>query len=116
MTLNFDHELILAEKYDALYSYKKVRGYLPGSDYHRGMIVGVKNRDGNAYVRFHQADTLELFFTRLEDRDVKIARYHVYCGSYGADIVRTVAVHSRLFYLHASNCQSRREAYERHEV
>lgn len=75
------------------------------------MIVGVENRDGNANVRFHQADTLERFFTRLEKRNVKIARYRADCGSYSEDIVRMVAAHSELFYLRASNCQSRREAY-----
>ena len=30
VTLDFDHEFIPAEKYDALYSYKKARGYFPG--------------------------------------------------------------------------------------
>lgn len=115
VTLDFDHEFIPTEKYDALYSYKKARGYFPGVATIGGMIVGVENRDGNANVRFHQADTLERFFSRLEERDVKVVRYRADCGSYSEDIVKMVAAHSKLFYLRASNCQSRREIYEQHK-
>ncbi|EJW96863.1 hypothetical protein EVA_15013 [gut metagenome] len=32
------------------------------------MIVGIENRDGNANVKFHQSNTLEHIFARLEKR------------------------------------------------
>lgn len=114
VTLNFDHEFLPTEKHDALYSYKKARGYLLGVATVGGMIVGVENRDGNGNVKFHQTDTLERFFARLEDRDVRIASYRADCGSYSEDVVKMVAAHSKWFYLRASNCQSRREAFEQH--
>lgn len=114
VTLDFDHEFITAEKFDALFSYKKARGYFPGVATIGSMIVGVENRDGNANVRFHQADTLERFFTRLEERSIRIARYRADCGSYGEDVVKMVSAHSRLFYLRASNCQSRKIDYEKY--
>ena len=56
--LDFDHQLIAADKKDAKYSYKKADGYFPGVASIGGLIAGVENRDGNANVRFHQADTL----------------------------------------------------------
>lgn len=114
VTLDFDHEFIPAEKFDALFSYKKKRGYFPGVATIGSMIVGVENRDGNANVRFHQADTLKRFFTRLEERGIKIARYRADCGSYSEDIVKMVSAHSQSFYLRASNSQSRKTDYEKH--
>ena len=80
VTLDFDHEFIPAEKYDALYSYKKARGYFPGVATIGGLIVGIENRDGNANVKFHQSDTLSRFFTRLEKRNIKIANFRADCG------------------------------------
>lgn len=113
VTLDFDHEFIPAEKYDALYSYKKARGYFPGVATIGGMIVGIENRDGNANVKFHQSDTLEHFFTRLEKRGVKVAKFRADCGSYSEDIVKMVSKHSERFYLRASNCSSRLETFEK---
>lgn len=112
VTLDFDHEFIPAEKYDAKFSYKKRRGYFPAVATIGGMIVGVENRDGNSNVKFHQADTLERFFIRLEDHDIKVNRYRADCGSYSKDIVQMVNKHSNRFYLRASNCQSRKIDYE----
>ena len=45
------------------------------------MIVGIENRDGNANVRFHQQDTLERFYTRLEGKGITINRSRMDCGS-----------------------------------
>lgn len=58
--LDFDHQFILTEKYDTLYSYKKERGYFPGVATIGPLIVGVENRAAN--VRFRQADTLKRIF------------------------------------------------------
>lgn len=115
VTLDFDHEFIPAEKYDALYSYKKARGYFPGVATIGGLIVGIENRDGNANVKFHQSDTLSRFFTRLEKRNIDIANFRADCGSYSEDIIKVVLEHSKRFYLRASNCMSRLEAFEKHK-
>ena len=45
------------------------------------MIVGIENRDGNANVRFHQQDTLERIYTRLEGKGITINRSRMDCGS-----------------------------------
>ena len=115
VTLDFDHEFIPAEKYDALYSYKKARGYFPGVATIGGLIVGIENRDGNANVKFHQSDTLSRFFTRLEKRNIDIANFRADCGSYSEDIIKVVLEHSKRFYLRASNCMSRLEAFEKYK-
>ena len=64
--LDFDHQFIATEKYDAKPTYKKFTGYSPGIAVIGDHIVGIENRDGNANVRFHQQDTLERVFTRLQ--------------------------------------------------
>lgn len=115
VTLDFDHEFIPAEKYDALYSYKKEKWYFPGVATVGGLIVGVESRDGNANVHFHQEDTLKRFFERLESRGITIARFRADCGSYSKEIVRTALDHSIHFYIRASNCQSRLSDFEGYE-
>ena len=60
--LDFDHQFIETEKYDAKPTYKKFFGYSPGVAVIGDMIVGIENRDGNTNVRFNQKDTLERFF------------------------------------------------------
>ena len=61
--LDFDHQFIETEKYDAKMTYKKFTGYSPGVAVIGDLIVGIENRDGNANVRFHQQDTLERIFS-----------------------------------------------------
>ena len=57
--LDFDHQFIQTEKYDAKRTYKKFLGYSPGVAVIGDNIVGIENRDGNANVRFCQQHTLE---------------------------------------------------------
>ncbi len=113
--LDFDQEMIETEKEDALFSYKKKRGYFPGCATIGGMIVGVENRDGNTNVKFMQAKTLGRFFTRLKSRDIVIDWYRADCGSYSEDIVKAVMAGCNHFLLRASNCQKRREMYQEHK-
>ena len=113
--LDFDHQFIPADKKDAKYSYKKADGYFPGVATVGGLIVGVENRDGNANVRFHQADTLRRIFTRLETQArVLVRNFRADCGSFSEDIIKTVAAHCELFYIRASNCQSRYTDFMEH--
>ena len=114
--LDFDHQFIAADKKDAKYSYKKADGYFPGVATVGGLIVGVENRDGNANVRFHQADTLERIFDRLERQGrVLVRNFRADCGSFSEDIVKTVDSHCERFYIRASNCQSRYTEFMEHD-
>ena len=65
--LDFDHQFIETEKYDAKMTYKKFTGYSPGIAVIGDLIVGIENRDGNTNVRFHQADTLERIFDEMNN-------------------------------------------------
>lgn len=114
--LDFDHQFIAADKKDAKYSYKKANGYFPGVATIGGLIVGVENRDGNANVRFHQADTLERIFSRLEEQSgVLVRNFRADCGSFSEDIIKTVASHCERFYIRANNCQSRQTEFIEHD-
>lgn len=113
--LDFDHQFIAADKKDAKYSYKKADGYFPGVASVGGLIVGVENRDGNANVKFHQADTLERIFKRLEEQSMVMVRnFRADCGSFSEEILRMVAAHCEHFYVRANNCQSRRTEFMEH--
>ena len=104
--LDFDHQFIETEKYDAKMTYKKFTGYSPGVAVIGDLIVGIENRDGNANVRFRQQDTLERIFSNLEQNGIRIKRARMDCGSCSRQIVETVEKHSEHFYTRANNCSS----------
>ena len=104
--LDFDHQFIQTEKYDAKMTYKKFTGYSPGVAVIGDLIVGIENRDGNANVRFHQQDTLERIFSNLEQNDIHVRRARMDCGSCSREIVETVEKHSEHFYIRANRCGS----------
>lgn len=104
--LDFDHQFIETEKYDAKPTYKKYTGYRPGVAVIGDMIVGIENSDGNTNVRFHQEDTLKRFFGRLEAAKISINRFRADCGSCSEDIVSEVEKHCKLFYVRANRCSS----------
>jgi CRISPR/Cas system endoribonuclease Cas6 (RAMP superfamily) len=104
--VDFDHQFIEAEKYDAKPTYKKFPGYRPGVAVIGDMIVGIENSDGNTNVRFHQEDTLGRFFRRLEKAKLRINRFRADCGSCSEEIVDMVKKHCRHFYIRANRCSS----------
>ena len=46
--LDFDHQFIETEKYDAKMTYKRFTGYSPGVAVIGDLIVGIENRDGRS--------------------------------------------------------------------
>ena len=104
--LDFAHQFIETEKYDAKMTNKKFTGYSPGVAVIGDLIVGIENRDGNANVRFHQQDTLERIYSNLESENIHIKRSRMDCGSCSREIVETVEKHSELFYIRANRCGS----------
>ena len=104
--LDFDHQFIETEKYDAKMTYKKFTGYSPGVAVIGDLIVGIENRDGNANVRFHQQDTLERIFSNLESDDIHVRRARMDCGSCSREIVETIEKHCEHFYIRPNRCSS----------
>jgi len=84
--VDFDHQFIETEKYDAKPTYKKFFGYRPGVAVIGDLIVGIENSDGNTNVRFQQKDTLKRFFERLEQNGLTINRFRADCGSCSEEI------------------------------
>ena len=116
VTLDFDHQLIPAHKFDAKYSYKKDFGYFPGWASIGGILVGGENRDGNTNVKFHQADTL----IRIMDRTrqvlgITIKKFRADCGSFSKEIIEAVEPRCEHFYIRASNCSARYEEFKAFE-
>lgn len=104
--VDFDHQFIETEKYDAKPTYKKFLGYRPGVAVIGDMIVGIENSDGNTNVRFHQKDTLKRIFGRLEQKNLTVGRFRADCGSCSEDIVNEVEKHCKHFYIRANRCGS----------
>lgn len=103
---DYDNQLIPCEKYDTKYSYKKCFGYFPGVATIDDKIVYIENRDGNANVKFEQAQTLERAYSSLGKEGVRIHRSRMDCGSYAKDIIEVVDKHSDLFYIRAQKSET----------
>ena len=78
--VDFDHQFLETEKYDAKPTYKKFLGYRPGVYVIGDKIVYIENSDGNTNVRFHQADTHKRFFALLESQNIRVNRFRADCG------------------------------------
>lgn len=104
--LDFDHQYIETEKFDAKRTYKKFSGYGSGVAVIGDMIVGIENRDGNTNVRFHQQDTLQRFFETLENNGISINRFRADYGSCSEKIVRVMKSHCKHFYIRANRFNS----------
>ena len=104
--VDFDHQFIEAEKFDAKPTYKKFLGYRPGVAVIGDMIVGIENSDGNTNVRFHQKDTLRRFFERIEQKGLTVNRFRADCGSCSKEIVSEIEKHCMTFYIRANRCGS----------
>jgi len=104
--VDFDHQFIETEKYDAKPTYKKFLGYRPGVAVIGDLIVGIENSDGKTYVRFHQKDTLKRFFERFELNNLIVNRFRADCGSCSEEIVEEIAKHCKTFYIRANRCSS----------
>ena len=99
--VDFDHQFIEAEKYDAKRTYKGFDGYSPGVFTIGGLIAYLENRDGNANVRFMQAETLRRFFEMMESFGMRVRSFRADCGSYSEDIVKMIIKHTEKFYVRA---------------
>ena len=78
------------------------KGYFPGVATIGNNIVYIENRDGNANVKFKQAQTLERAFGLLKSQKITINRSRMDAGSYAKEIIDVVANNSKLFYIRAN--------------
>ncbi|UAM98925.1 IS1380 family transposase [Polaribacter litorisediminis] len=99
---DYDNQIIKNSNYDAKTTYKKCKGYLPGVATIGDKIVYIENRDGNANVKFEQAQTLERAYQLLESESIKIHRSRMDAGSYSKEIIDIVDKNSQLFYIRAN--------------
>ena len=103
---DYDNQFIPTEKYDATYSYKKANGYFPGIAQLNLHPFYIENRDGNASVKFEQAETLERAFAKLRTNGIKVDKARMDCGSYSQEVVEVASCNSNTFYIRAMSCQT----------
>lgn len=120
--LDFDHEFLKAEKWDTRWTYKGMPGYSPAvavlTDVKSGeqVIVGVENRDGNANVKFHQADTLNRILYNLAHTGIRIRNARMDCGSYSKPVVRLLLEHCERIFIRAEMSPSLRAQLDAPQV
>ena len=113
--LDFDHEFLASETWDAMPTYKHFYGYGPGcavaTDVLTGqeVIAGIENRDGNTPVKFHQEDTLERILLNFIEQGMRIRYARVDCGSYTKNVIKLLLEHSERIFVRAGMCRSLRD-------
>lgn len=109
--LDYDNEFTPAEKKDAVFSYKKRRGYFPGVMTCGPLILGIENRQGNSNVKFGQVEAILKMMENLREHGLGVRMFRADCGSFIKELVEQLLFHTEVFYLRASNCQSRMSKY-----
>lgn len=99
--LDYDNQIIAAEKWDATRTYKQCEGYQPGVGSIEGLPVYIEGRGGHSQATFEQSETLRRMFARLEAHRVHIGRFRADVASYQQQVVEVVAAHSDRFYIRA---------------
>jgi hypothetical protein len=103
--MDFDHQFIPTEKYDATYSYKKERGYFPGVASIENTPVYIENRNGNCQVKFNQIDTIKRVLGILKNDGIKPARCRMDCGSYLKEVCDYFHQEGITFYIRAEQSE-----------
>ncbi len=103
---DYDNQIIENKNYDAKTTYKKNKGYLPGTVTIGDKIVYIENRDGNANVKLEQAGTLKRAYELLASEGISVNRSRMDAGSYSQEIIDIVDKHSELFYIRANKSTS----------
>ncbi len=103
--LDFDHQFIPAEKYDATHSYKKERGYFPGVASIENTPVYIENRNGNCQVKFNQLETIQRVLSLLQNNGIKIFRARMDCGSYLKEVCNYFHQEEITFYIRAEQSE-----------
>lgn len=104
--LDFDHQHIVTDKYDATLSYKMTNGYFPAVASINNLPVYIENRNGNCSVKFEQLDTLKRVFDNLWSQDIKPKRCRMDSGSYIKEVTNYLAKEDVLFYIRANQSQT----------
>ena len=103
---DYDNQIQPNNKYDSKRTYKKNRGYAPGVATIGNKIVYVENRDGNANVKFEQAETLNRSYELLLKEKIGVNRSRMDAGSYSKEIIDVVDNYSNLFYIRANKSEN----------
>lgn len=103
---DYDNQITKNNKYDAKRTYKKNKGYFPGVATIEDKIVYIENRDGNANVKFKQAETLKRSYELLLEQEIRINRSRMDAGSYSKEIVDVVDLYSNRFYIRVNKSEN----------
>ena len=91
----------LPKKSDALFSYKKKRGYFPGVMTSGPLIIGIENRQGNSNVKFEQVEELTRMLDNVEAHGLNVRMFRADCGSFIKELVEELFLRTETFYLRA---------------
>ena len=108
-TLDHDNVIIENDKQDAVYTYKKNKGYHPCMSFIGRIPVHLENHNGNTPASYQQKETLKRCFEDLQKHAVKIKNFRGDSASYQKGVIEEVEQHTEHFYIRMDNCEDLRE-------
>ena len=104
LVLDFDHQFIATNKYDARYSYKKEKGYFPSVATINNIPVYIEARNGNCSVKAGQVQTHKRILSSLKEQQVRIPkRVRMDAGSYIKEVTDFYQLEDVDFFIRANN-------------
>lgn len=104
LVLDFDHQFIVTNKYDATYSYKKEKGYFPGIATINNVPIHIEGRNGNCSVKAGQLQTHQRILNSLKEQEVEVPkRVRMDCGSYIKEVTDFYEQEGVDFFIRAAN-------------
>jgi len=106
LVYDFDHQFIPAEKYDATYSYKKMKGYFPSVATISNIPVYIEGRNGNCNVKAAQLQTHERALSALGAEGIRPKYARMDSGSYIKEVTDHFHVKGIKFFIRANSSET----------
>lgn len=107
-TLDYDNVIIEAHKQDSTWTYKKNKGYQPGVAFIGQTPVYIEGRSGNSPAMHKIAETLDICFRLLKEKNIKFKYFRSDSAAYQFDVIKTVEAHGKEFFIRADTVKALR--------
>ena len=98
-TLDYDNVIIENNKYDASWTYKKIKGYQPGVSFIGKTPVYIEGRGGNSNASYKLDNTLRRTLKLLRSNGIKIKRFRSDAAAYQRTVVELLDQKNIMFYI-----------------
>lgn len=97
--LDYDNVIIPTNKYDASWTYKKIKGYQPGVSFINKTPVYIEGRGGNSNAVFKMKETLERSLNLLKEKQIPVKYFRSDSAAYQKYVVELMNKNNIEFFI-----------------